>query len=547
MARYRGRPRHVTVVVALTIAIVASVVGMAHAAGAGSPDPSWGTDGMSEPVPYRYVRTHDVLVAPDGGVYFATSTSDYDGTSSWIDRYTSSGALDTTFPRVTLGYSGTARMEVQDAASGYGIVAVERGHLVRLTPAGDRDPTFAGPSRTALRTSDVEVSATGERIVTLGTRGLAAGYGASVPLGCGWPCPYLGAFVGGGAGVQVVSAYDRNGHADPGFSGGEVALGSDGAYAMEGGPCALVTCVYVGVYVDGDGQPAVCVVLVCTPRAGISSDFSATDVTLDPNGGVFVGGSVRDPRQGGTRIPVVVHLLADGSLDDSFGDHGVLLGHDGWARGEVVAVEVDRDGRLLAVNRTCESRCVHQAVRLLGDQLDPAFGGGVVPLPGWGTMRANVVEAPDGKLLLFRSGYGLTRLTSDGALDATFGTDGEVLGGAGRGAVDHAGRSYLSNRDAEGYVRVVRLLGDADGGTVDPIDPALSGTVSDHRTGAPIAGAMVDCVDAVGVTDTAGAYRIELPPATYTCTASAPGYASKKRRVTVSDTGATADFALRST
>lgn len=546
MQHHRVRRQHVNVVVALTIAVVASLVGVAHAAGAGSPDPSWGTAGMSEPVPYRYVRAHDVVVAPDGGVYFATSTSDYYGTSSWIDRYTSSGAIDTTFPRATLDYSGTSRMEIQHAPSGYGIVAVERGHLVRLTPAGDRDPTFAAPSRTSLRTSDVELSGSGDRIVTLGTRGAAAGYGGAIPL-CSWPCPYLGAFVGGGAGVQVVSAYDRNGHADPGFSGGEVALGSDGAYAMEAGPCALVTCVYVGVFVDSDGQPAVCVVLVCTPRASIGSDLSATDVTLDPNGGVFVGGSVRDPRQAGARIPAVVHLLADGTLDDSFGDHGVLLGHDGWARGEIAAVEVDREGRLLVLNRICDPGCVVQVVRLTGDHLDATFGGGVVPLPGPGTLRANVVEAPDGKLLVFRSGHGVTRLMSDGALDATFGTGGEVLGGVARGAVDEGGRSYVSNQDPEGYVRLVRLLGDADGGTVGPVDTALSGTVSDHRTGVPIAGAVVDCVHAFGVTDTAGAYRIELPAGTYTCTASASGYASKKQRVTLSDTGGTADFALRRT
>lgn len=550
MEQSRRTRAHVPFVTVLVIVVVASLAGVAQAAGAGSPDPSWGTDGASQPVPYRYVSPRRIEVAPDGTAYFMYSGGGGPTDSSWIHRYTPAGVLDTTFAPVTLVATPSPRLEVQPAPEGYALVAVEQGHLIRVTADGERDPRFASSATTATTraTTDLEISATGDRIVTLGSRGAALGYWVNGPMPCGWPCPYIGAGSFGAAAMQVVAAYDRDGAADRRFAGGEVAFGQPSAYAVAGGPCAVVTCVFVGAYANEAGQLRGCVVLVCSPATPGIVPFAATDVALDPDGGVFVGGFFRDPRLVGQHIPAVVHLLADGTIDRAFGDHGVLLGHDGWARGDVVEVMVDRDARLLVLHRTCEPGCVQQVVRLAGDELDPAFAGGVVRLPGWAGMSANLVEAPDGGLFVFRPGRGVTRLTSGGEADTTFGTDGEVTDptGSGRGAVDAAGRPYLSDRDNDGYTWVVRLLAAATNtGIEDPADPVLTGSVSDRRTGGPIPGATVDCVVAVAVTDAAGIYRIELPVGNYQCTASAPGYASKKQRVTVSGSGGSADFALR--
>ncbi len=88
------------------------------------------------------------------------------------------------------------------------------------------------------------------------------------------------------------------------------------------------------------------------------------------------------------------------------------------------------------------------------------------------------------------------------------------------------------------------------GGTTEPsTDPgAIAGKVSDAQTGAGISGATVDCGTAGrATTSSTGTYALtNVPPGTYTCTASATGYRNKSQNVTVSSgTTTTANFSLR--
>ncbi|WP_449343644.1 carboxypeptidase regulatory-like domain-containing protein [Streptomyces polygonati] len=74
----------------------------------------------------------------------------------------------------------------------------------------------------------------------------------------------------------------------------------------------------------------------------------------------------------------------------------------------------------------------------------------------------------------------------------------------------------------------------------------ISGTVTDHATGAPLAGATVKAGDYSATSDATGAYRLDLQPGTYDVTASAYGYSAATTSAVVLTDGATvaASFAL---
>jgi thermitase len=105
--------------------------------------------------------------------------------------------------------------------------------------------------------------------------------------------------------------------------------------------------------------------------------------------------------------------------------------------------------------------------------------------------------------------------------------------------------------DCFGYGRI-NLASALGGGSSSPSpseDPgAIGGTVTDASTKNGIGGATVDCQSAGSATTASdGTYLIDqVPVGSYTCTASATGYRSKRQNVDVaSKQTTTADFALR--
>ncbi len=76
----------------------------------------------------------------------------------------------------------------------------------------------------------------------------------------------------------------------------------------------------------------------------------------------------------------------------------------------------------------------------------------------------------------------------------------------------------------------------------------ITGKVTDHATGAPLAGATVKAGDHSATSDAAGTYKLDIPPGTYDLTASAYGYADGAAAgVALTDGGSvTQSFALDS-
>lgn len=157
----------------------------------------------------------------------------------------------------------------------------------------------------------------------------------------------------------------------------------------------------------------------------------AHDVLVQPDGKIVLVGE-------GTAAEdiVVVRLNADGSLDGSFDGDGIAtvdLGRDESAE----AVALQADGKLVVVGGTFQAQVVGDlvVVRLnangsLDGNLD-ADGRRTIDLGGPSDAARAVAVQVDGKLLVFgdRAANGdaaLLRLNPDGALDATFASDGSL-------------------------------------------------------------------------------------------------------------------------
>jgi len=148
-----------------------------------------------------------------------------------------------------------------------------------------------------------------------------------------------------------------------------------------------------------------------------------------------------------------VRYNSDGTLDTSFGTGGKVItkfenSADGIAPGEVSAqaysVGVQPDGKIVVAGvANIEGEEDFALVRYNDDgTLDATFGAGGKAITGFGLLQQgysfafphSVALQPDGKIVVAGVAYigpgrdfALARYNSDGTLDATFGTAGQVL------------------------------------------------------------------------------------------------------------------------
>jgi uncharacterized delta-60 repeat protein len=170
----------------------------------------------------------------------------------------------------------------------------------------------------------------------------------------------------------------------------------------------------------------------------------ANAVALDAEGRIVVAGT-RD------RDGVVMRLLADGSLDATFGDAGVAMaGLDaGLQPGSLNALAIDAEDRAVVAGSRWPNEGDYTeysvAVRFLPDgSRDATFGeGGIADVrfdlgleQGDQSVAAALAIQPDGKLVLaggatrnFPDGAlaAVARLDTDGSLDLTFSGDGKAV------------------------------------------------------------------------------------------------------------------------
>jgi uncharacterized delta-60 repeat protein len=208
--------------------------------------------------------------------------------------------------------------------------------------------------------------------------------------------------------------------------------------------CALALLVYLcnGIANGTPGQPGTLDSTWASTSPGsagkLLTEFPggggiATSIVLQPDGKAVLAGSCASP---GTSGFCAVRYNADGSLDSTFGNGGKFQMNLGTGAN---AVALQQDGKPVLAgtcfNGTTDDFC---AVRLLANgTLDTTFGvsGQVITAIGDASdqVRAIALQA-DGKLLLAGDCYGgvntdfcIARYNGDGSLDQGFGVGGKVI------------------------------------------------------------------------------------------------------------------------
>ncbi len=156
---------------------------------------------------------------------------------------------------------------------------------------------------------------------------------------------------------------------------------------------------------------------------GERSDVSA--VAILPDGRILAAGTYRDGEEGGVALAL---YKADGGLDATFGDGGVLQIRPAGRDARVEGMVIQPDGRIIlagAIERAPDG--VNRLVmRLLSNgSFDPSFGtdGVLEDVDDFSRAVSAVALQPDGKIVVssFRT---CLRFDSDGGRDESFSDDG---------------------------------------------------------------------------------------------------------------------------
>jgi uncharacterized delta-60 repeat protein len=182
----------------------------------------------------------------------------------------------------------------------------------------------------------------------------------------------------------------------------------------------------------------------------VDTDFfgfadGAVSLAIQPDGKIVAAGYAEIEHVEGVVVFALARYLPDGGLDDTFGDHGRAVTTDfsglffyTWVR----ALLLQPDGKLVAAGGI--PYWVQDGANLArynpDGTLDATFGAGgtaTVSAPGMSGALAAVLQ-PDGKVVIagdcqrvrpsggLQSVFCLARVSSDGNLDKTFGTEGLV-------------------------------------------------------------------------------------------------------------------------
>lgn len=196
-----------------------------------------------------------------------------------------------------------------------------------------------------------------------------------------------------------------------------------------------------------------------------------SSMTLQPDGRILLAGWTAS-KDGDASTAALVRLTADGVLDTGFADGGRFLidGYPGnkslGVQVERVAVDLQSDGRIIFMHTVLVPgpSVAFGLTRLTaGGQLDPSFGDGGTfvhqAVPGRFNFAVDLAVVAGDRIVVGGSArnadnkydFALLRTTADGALDASFGSDGVAL--VSLGAVD--GNDYLGDLVVDSAGRIV--------------------------------------------------------------------------------------------
>lgn len=163
----------------------------------------------------------------------------------------------------------------------------------------------------------------------------------------------------------------------------------------------------------------------------IGTQSWASSVTVEPDGKIVAAGTAQ---VGGEKEFAIARYNADGTLDKSFGNDGVVttaIGTDSQA----FALAVQTDGNIVVVGQAFDGSRVDFALARYNDNgvLDASFGQGGVIMSTLGTVGADAYSVAiqrDGKIVVggnASNSFAVARYLSDGTLDTSFGNDGATV------------------------------------------------------------------------------------------------------------------------
>ncbi len=304
----------------------------------GSPDTTFGTDGIVSSALFAATRRADVAIQADGKI--VVTDSDYT-----VTRYNSDGSLDTSF-----GNGGTAATVLDYSASsvliqadGKIVVSGSDFALARYDSNGNLDPSFGvggkvntgfGQGFGLVGQPDGKLIVAGEVSAGGHTSFAVARYNADGSLDASF-----------GAGGEVSTSFGSTN--DSGYS---VTLQADGKIVVAGASDFSKNLAVARYNVDGSLDASFGSGGMLTTSVPSGFGEAAKSVKIQPDGKIvvagysFIGGNNTDF--------VLVRYNSDGSLDSSFGTGGKVATELGSRADAANSIVLLPDGKILVVGTT---------------------------------------------------------------------------------------------------------------------------------------------------------------------------------------------------
>ena len=371
-------------------------------------DPTFGDHGITTIHSPDGGATLDALaLRPDGKIVVAGRYRD----DIMVARYTTSGALDTTFGGTgivtttmgmgSLSYATAIALQTDNKVVVGGAISGDFA-LVRFTADGDLDTSFGG---TGVVTTSIDMQSNDAvEALALQTDGKIVVVGSSEGSRPSSSRIVLARFTASGALDATFSGGITNTSLDNNADGGAaLALEPDGKIVVAGTaePDFGVNRFTAGGVLDtsfggGDG--------VVTTNMGPNTFSYVTEIALQADGKLVAAGAKLDSRPPFSYF-ALARYTADGNLDDTFGEAGIVTTDIDRADDRAHALALQPDGKLVAAGRsssicssTCDWRFTLARYRRDG-QLDRTFGGdGIITSDTRGIIYAVGLQ-PDGKLV----------------------------------------------------------------------------------------------------------------------------------------------------
>ena len=422
--------------------------GLLRLTAAGQLDPAFGTGGRVTMHPGVQSGANAVVVQPDAKILAAG----YADTSAVLARYLPDGSLDPTFGATGVvtptfnAYNGDNVLALALQPDGRIVIGGlthdnsgnAQGVLARYMPDGTLDATFGTAGEVIVATPGIRFQALliapGGKILT-GGAAYIQNYGSDTNFILCRFNPDGSPDASFGSGGQVVTAFPTTSSIQGlAFANGStiLAAGSTG----KGDSRAFALARYQP---DGSLDPTF-------GRGGLVSTAwlhggGANAVTILPGDRILAVGDADLGTPTGSDM-ALARYQANGTLDPSFGNGGLLTTAFAAGASEANALALQPDGKIVVAGQDQGAGGADFVVaRYLGDgRPDPAFGaGGHVSSDFGGPEQANALAIqPDGKIVvaggqdrvannLYYQDFLLARYLPDGRLDTSFGSGGHVV------------------------------------------------------------------------------------------------------------------------